>query len=85
MDKFKMELTWHNCKDCPPSEFENNALVITDGHDVFGVSWHRERGYFVSYDDGDMELYSGAWKNWWWADLEQTVRETSEFDEVLEI
>ena len=34
MDKFKMELTWHNCKTCPPEECFNSYLLVTDGWDI---------------------------------------------------
>lgn len=35
MDKFTMELVWHNCLTQHPKEFENNALIVTDGNNVF--------------------------------------------------
>ena len=78
-NKFKMPLTWHNCKTYPPSEDENPSLIITNGKDVFGVKWHKEKGYYASYDDEDKYLDPEAYEYWWWADLEQTVRGCSEF------
>lgn len=78
-DKFTMELVWHNCKTHPPKEFENNSLIITDGNDVFGVSWNVENGYYISYDDGDMELSKKAYGDWYWTDIKQTVQGESRF------
>lgn len=47
-DRFKMELTWHNCLTNPPKEFSNNALIVTNGVIVEGMSWNRAEGYFIS-------------------------------------
>lgn len=80
--KFVMNLVWHNCKTYPPSEDYNPALIITDGNDVFGVKWHKEEGFYVSYDDEDRYLVPDAYEHWWWADIEQTIRGCSEFTEV---
>lgn len=74
MDKFKMELVWHNCKTNPPKEFSNNSLIITNGSDVLGMSWHRAEGYFVSESEWSLRrLEDSVLENWWWADIEQTV------------
>lgn len=84
MDKFKMELTWHNCKTCPPKEDKNDFLVATDGKDVFNATWDRllDR-YYIKSDCGcSFPLFSATLKDWWWGDIIQTVRNASEFKEV---
>lgn len=83
MDKFKMELTWHNCKMCPPEEDENDFLIVTDGHDVFKATWDRSLDrYYKKYDGGYyLPLSSCTLDEWWWADIFQTVHKTPEFKE----
>lgn len=70
MDKFKMELTWHNCKTCPPEEEYNHWLVCSDGKEVFDVSYYKPLGFPI--DPQYLHEY-------WWADLVQTVKKTKEF------
>ena len=82
MKKFTMELVWHNCETYPPKEFANNALIATNGNDVFGMSWHRAEGYFISDENNYVRrLNESLLKDWWWADIEQTVRGESKFKE----
>ena len=80
MDKFKMELTWHNCKTCPPEEDFNSFLFVTDGLDIQEMRWDRIWGGFrnriLSIRGEDLSKY-------WWADMVQTVHNTNEFKEVL--
>lgn len=85
MDKFKMELTWHNCKTCPPEEDENDFLIVTDGHDVFNATWDKLLNrYYQKYDGGYfIPLFPCALDEWWWADIVQTVHKTPEFKEAL--
>lgn len=71
MDKFKMELTWHNCKTCPPKEVYNPLLVITNGNHVDYCSYYKRYGFPVA--ERDLHEY-------WWADISRTVRETQEFE-----
>jgi hypothetical protein len=73
-----MELTWHNCKTCPPQEFENNSLIVTNGNDVYGLSWHRAEGYWIETDEGLKQIDCDELEFWWWADIEQTVRLTEQ-------
>lgn len=73
MDKFKMQLTWHNCKTCPPKEIFNPWLMITDGYNTESFLYHSKYGFPVADD----ELH-----NYWWADLSRTVRESHEFEEA---
>lgn len=81
-NKFKMELTWHNCKTCPPKEFENNNLLVTNGTYVYGMSWHRAEGYFIADDYGNLhQLKYEHLDTWYWADIEQTVRGEEKFRE----
>ena len=73
MDKFKIDLTWHNCKTCPPKESFNSFLIITNGKHIDYCSYHKNYGFPVSED----ELHE-----YWWADLARTVRESKEFEEM---
>lgn len=84
-NKFKMELTWHNCKNQPPKEDENDFLILTDGQEVFKGTWDKLLNrYYAKYDGGFcLPLSSFELDKWWWADIVQTVRNTSRFKEVL--
>jgi hypothetical protein len=70
MDKFKIELTWHNCKTCPPKEAFNPWLVITDGYSVSSFVYYNKYGFPIPED----ELHA-----YWWADISRTVKESKEF------
>lgn len=72
MNKFKMELTWHNCKTCPPKEVFNSWLVYTDGYNVDYCAYYKKYGFPISED---------MLHKFWWADVSRTVRESSEFKE----
>ena len=74
IDKFKMELTWHNCKTYPPSEDFNSWLIITDGRNTDAFVYDIKYGFPVA--ENRLHKY-------WWADLARTVRETKEFKEVV--
>lgn len=74
MDKFKMELTWHNCATCPPTESYNPYLVYTDGQTVEACTYYKKYGFPVF--ESELQYY-------WWADLRRTVRGCKEFEEVL--
>lgn len=78
-DKFKIELVWHNCKTYQPKEFENNNLIVIDGNNVYGMSWHRAEGYWIADESGLIQL--SDLENWWWADIEQTVQGEVKFRE----
>lgn len=69
-----MELVWHNCKTNPPKEFTNNALIVTNGKDIYGMSWHRAEGYFIAESNKNKLLSLSELENWWWADIKQTVQ-----------
>lgn len=73
MDKFKMELTWHNCKTRPPKEDYNPWLIYTNGYNIFDCAYCKEDGFQIK-DDRLHEF--------WWADLLQTIHGTKEFKEV---
>lgn len=75
-NKFTMELVWHNCLTNPPKEFSNNNLIVTDGSNVFRMSWNKAEGYFIL----GLEKIDNL-KNWWWADIEQTVQGEPKFRE----
>jgi hypothetical protein len=72
MDKFKMELTWHNCKTCPPKEKYNPWLVYTNGYYIASCEYDKRYGFSIDVDD----LHE-----YWWADIAHTVRGASEFKE----
>lgn len=69
-----IELVWHNCKTNPPKEIENDSLIVTDGLHVYGMSWHRAKGYFIEKPNEGGLLSLSELENWWWADIEQTVQ-----------
>ena len=73
-NKFTMELVFHNCDTNHPKEFENNSLIITDGKNVYPLFWHRAEGYGVVTENGIVSIGLSELKNWWWADIEQTVQ-----------
>ena len=73
-NKFKMNLTWHNCETCPPEEDYNSYWFGTNGTVVVPAEYRKGHGFFFQeklINDDDI----------WWADLEQTVREIPEFKE----
>ena len=75
MDKFKMELTWHNCKTYKPKESFNPWLVYTNGYYIDSLVYNKKYGFPVPDD---------VLHEYWWADISRTVRESKEFDEVQE-
>ena len=78
-NKFKMELTWHNCQTHPPSEDYNSNLIATDGVNVFKVKYDKLTGWMNMTDI--KRLPFDMLYDYWWADVEQTVRECSDFME----
>ena len=74
MNKFKMELTWHNCLTHPPKEDYNPWLIYTNGHNIFDCAYCKEDGFPIKEE----RLHE-----FWWADLLQTIRETKEFKEEV--
>ena len=78
MKKFKMELTWHNCKECPPEECTNDYLIATDGTDVFEAFWYRPNGFMIRGKDRWHDLYKDLDK-WYWADIRQIVQNDIRF------
>ena len=77
--KFTMELVWHNCDTNPPKEFKNNTLIATNGTNVYGLSWHRAEGYHIAMENCCVPLNIACLKDWWWADIEQTVQGETKF------
>ena len=73
MDKFKMELTWHNCKTCPPKENYNPWLIYTNGYDIDYCAYYKKYGFPIN--NGDLHEF-------WWADISRTVRESFQFEEA---
>lgn len=83
MNKFTMELVWHNCKTNPPEEDGNNFLIVTDGDKVFNATWNKTNGYTIKYDSAySIPLPSVVLEDWWWADIAQTVQQTPKFQEM---
>ena len=83
MNKFKMELTWHNCKTCPPEETYNDTLYVTNGQWVRRVEYSIEEGWY-DYRVGDYLPFDYLCE-YWWADMEQTVRGIKEFKECKNV
>lgn len=80
MKKFTMELVWHNCATCPPSEEHNDYLVITKGDKVYPVIYDKTDGWF--YGRLEIRIQEENLKHWWWADIVQTVQGTPQFGGV---
>lgn len=78
MNKFKMELVWHNCMLYPPLEDFNNNLIVTNGSDVLKLFWHKSDGYSVLENECCLRRLDNL-ENWWWADIEQTVQGDERF------
>lgn len=78
-NKFKMPLTWHNCQSYPPSEPYNSRLLATDGKRVFLVIYDVMDGWW----DAEFKNYLsfGSLRDYYWADIEQTVWDCSAFKE----
>ena len=76
-DKFTMSLTWHNCYYYPPAEPYNDNLWATDGRWVFPVEYDKVHGWRQK-GDVDYLPFELIWQ-YYWADLEQTVRGCLEF------
>lgn len=80
-NKFTMEIVWHNCLTNPPKEFSNRHLIVTDGSNVFRMVWNKVEGYFIlglkKIDNKKIDNL----KDWWWADIEQTVQGEVKFRE----
>lgn len=76
MDKFKMELTWHNCKTCPPEECFNSYLLVTDGLAIHEMMWDE---IFGSFWKVGLVIRGDELNKYWWADIAQTVHKTPEF------
>ena len=81
--KFVMPLTWHNCRTYPPSEDYNPSLIITDGKEIFDMRWDKDEGFYVNCSEGYMRLQPIVYGRWWWADLEQTVKNCKEWSDVV--
>lgn len=77
MKKFKMELVWHNCYDCPPEEEFNSNLICTDGKTVFDVIYDKDEGWIDA--DTIKLLPPELLCEYWWADIKQTVQGCSDF------
>lgn len=74
MEKFKMELTWHNCATYLPQEAYNPWLIYTNGHNIFDCAYCKKDGFPIKKE---------RLSEYWWADLLQTIRETKEFKEEV--
>lgn len=77
INKFAINLVWHNCLTYPPKEFWNNRLYVTNGEYLHEVEYNQERGWW-SKDLGDYISFNEL-SHYWWADLEQTVVTSEEF------
>lgn len=79
MQKFKMELVWHNCDNCLPEEDYNPCLYVTDGHTIMPMRWKRDSNWQRFENDG-WYIEQGINSNgYWWADIQQTIRGTKDF------
>lgn len=78
-NKFTMELVWHNCRTYPPKEKYNPKLFITDGADVYTISYSLAKGFYDEYVC--RSIPSDVLHLYWWADIEQTVQGEPRFKE----
>lgn len=73
--KFTMNLVWHNCLECPPEESHNDCLFMTDGVNVFPVTYDNVSGWYDIVDG--CCAYVGS--HHYWADIERTVQGDERF------
>ena len=74
MNKFTMELVWHNCETNPPKESDNDFLIATNGIDVCEAVWHSPYGFRIR--SNPVGKWSGLYEDidkWYWADIRLTV------------
>ena len=76
-NKFTMELVWHNCLTYKPEEKFNQELYVTDGTKFYKVVYKNDVGFV---GDG-IFIDDTIAKDYWWADLLQTINHTSGFKE----
>lgn len=76
MKKFAMELVWHNCLECPPKESFNDNLYVTNGRMVRKGMYEEGIGWTLSAPCSHSvhQISFDSWKDFWWADIEQTVQ-----------
>lgn len=81
MDKFTMQLVWHNCKTHPPKETANDRLIVTDGVRIYEAAWYAPDGFMIyqKQDDWWHGLYEEL-DEWYWADIMQTVQGEPRFN-----
>lgn len=79
MNKFTMDLVWHNCETCPPEEDYNDFLIASDGVGVCEVQWDKEDGFWYYSKTFGWRPLIGNYKKMWWADLRQTVQNELKF------
>lgn len=84
VDRFVMGLVWHNCFIRPPTEPFNDDLICTNGAYVFNMTWDKDRGYFIAVNGGnDYRIQEALLKDWWWADIQQTVQGEPRFKNLI--
>lgn len=80
MNKFTMELVWHNCKIYPPTEQFNSHLLVTDGVTIHEMMWDK-----TAFGDGGflkvgLEIKGDDLHKYWWADINQTIQGEHRFN-----
>ena len=79
MNKFVMELVWHNCETYPPKEDYNDFLIVSDGTDICESRWNKEEGFSCFSKQFGYRPLVGNYKTMWWADLKQTIQNIPRF------
>lgn len=74
-NKFTIELVWHNCPTYKPEEKFNQELYATDGTKFYKVVYKKDVGFV---GDG-IFIDDTIARNYWWADLLQTINHTRGF------
>jgi hypothetical protein len=49
------------------------------------MSWRKGNGYLIATQLGVRGIRASELENWWWADIEQTVKECLEFKKEREL
>lgn len=80
-DKFTMELVWHNCITCPPTE-NHNYFIMSNGDDWWPVEYWAGSGWFLY---SGLQFSKDELSKLYWADISQTAKGTVEFQEVLKL
>lgn len=76
--KFTMELVWHNCLEYLPEENYNGRLYMTNGYEIFPVTFVKTQYWYVwCYAESGQNINIQPYH--YWADIEQTIQGDERF------